>query len=93
MLTSARVRARQYGFPCTIRKSDIVVPAACPILGIAMVPGVGRQHDGSPTLDRRRPELGYVPGNVLVISLRANRIKNDATADELALVLRYARDS
>jgi hypothetical protein len=35
------------------------------------------------------PSLGYVPGNIRVISMRANRIKTDATADELRAVLRY----
>lgn len=38
------------------------------------------------SLDRIVPSLGYVPGNVAVISHRANRIKSDATADELRAV-------
>jgi hypothetical protein len=37
----------------------------------------------SPSLDRIKPELGYVPGNIQVISARANVMKNDATPEEL----------
>jgi hypothetical protein len=37
-------------------------------------------------LDRVIPELGYVPGNVAVISLRANTMKQDATAAELRVL-------
>jgi hypothetical protein len=36
----------------------------------------------SPTIDRIDPRLGYVPGNVHVVSHRANRIKNNATLEE-----------
>jgi hypothetical protein len=33
----------------------------------------------SPTLDRVIPVLGYVPGNVIIISWLANTIKKDIT--------------
>lgn len=41
----------------------------------------------SPSIDRIRPELGYVPTNCRIISNRANTLKNNATAQEMALVL------
>ena len=44
--------------------------------------------DNSPNLDRIFPKKGYVPGNVRVISQRANRIKSDATVEEMRAVLR-----
>lgn len=37
----------------------------------------------SPSIDRIVPELGYVPGNIAIISWRANDLKKDATADEM----------
>jgi hypothetical protein len=86
----AKVRARKNGLPFNIEVSDLSVPEACPVLGIALVWGCGkRQKDASPTVDRIVPSLGYVKGNVAVISWRANRIKSDATADELSAVLEY----
>lgn len=49
-----------------------------------MFPGTGRGgKNNSPSLDRIRNELGYVRGNVIVISNRANRLKSDASIEEL----------
>lgn len=46
----------------------------------------------SPSLDRLRPELGYVRGNICVISNLANRIKSNATsAEELEHVAAWMR--
>lgn len=85
LLDSARDRARTYGYLCTITKDDITIPEFCPLLGIKLVlgRGVGGAKPSSPSLDRIKPYLGYVPGNVWVISYKANMIKNDATLDDL----------
>lgn len=69
--------------------TDVTVPQYCPILGLELQPGVGRTHDASPTLDRIVPERGYVPGNVVVISMRANRLKSDAAVDELRRIASF----
>ena len=45
--------------------------------------------DNSPSIDRLIPELGYIKGNVNVISLRANIIKNNATKDELIKIANW----
>ena len=37
----------------------------------------------SPSLDRIVPDRGYVPGNVRVVSDRANRLKGDRNLEEL----------
>jgi hypothetical protein len=38
------------------------------------------------SIDRIDPSKGYTPDNVWLISQRANRIKNDATPEELKLI-------
>lgn len=92
MFNNARIRARAKGLPFSITKEDIVVPAVCPVLGVPLTLPVGNSPgDTSPSLDRIIPALGYVPGNVRVISYRANRIRNDATIAELEAVLAYAK--
>lgn len=85
MFYNAKTRARKLELPFTITIDDVVIPSHCPILGIPLFRATGRngQAENSPTLDRIRPELGYVRGNVIVISNRANRIKSDATIKEL----------
>lgn len=86
----ARKRARQRNLPFDIEVSDVPIPALCPVLGMQLVWGRGRrQMDDSPTLDRIRPELGYTKNNVWVISWRANRLKSDATLEELRAVVSY----
>ena len=95
LLYAARKRAKQNGLECSITVDDIVIPEFCPALGIKLEARVGagrsnREDIGSsPSLDRIDNSKGYVPGNVAVISLRANMIKTDATAAELKAVAAY----
>ncbi len=68
-----------------------MIPTHCPILGIPIFQMTGNKGGGanSPSLDRIEPELGYVPGNTIVISNRANRLKSDATIDELRAIASF----
>ena len=93
MLSRCKYRAKQLGIAFNLTKDDIVIPEFCPVLGIEIrqlsideEPKKG-YHPNSPSLDRIIPELGYVKGNVRVISARANLLKSDATISELELVL------
>jgi hypothetical protein len=89
MLQGAKTRARRLGLPFSLVPADIQLPEACPVLGIPILIGSGHTVDGSPTVDRIVPEFGYVSWNVRIISHRANRLKNDGTAEELRLVAEY----
>jgi hypothetical protein len=80
---NAKARARKYGVPFTISPDDVVVPSHCPLLGVEIKVSPGRFSPSSPSLDRIVPDKGYVPGNVMVISFRANTIKSDAEPDEV----------
>jgi hypothetical protein len=83
---SAQVRAKSKNIPFDLTPSDIVIPAECPALGIPLVRNIKDIGPNSPTLDRFIPSLGYVRGNVRVISNLANRIKTDATTNQVRLV-------
>jgi hypothetical protein len=74
------------GIPSNLTLEDLVIPKFCPILGIELEVG---GKDSSPSIDRIFPQLGYVKGNVQIISMRANRIKADSTPDELKKVADY----
>ncbi len=54
----------------------------CPVFGYEFVLG-DKAHPACPALDRLDPKKGYVQGNVAFISSRANRIKYDASVNEL----------
>jgi hypothetical protein len=86
LLTQSRIRAKRRGLDHTISIEDIRIPSICPVLGIQL--NQGGNTDSSPSLDRIDSSKGYTPDNVWVISTRANRIKNDATPDELIQLVR-----
>lgn len=92
---NARHRAKKQGVPFSIRVSDIEIPATCPVLGIplAVAPGTGPRGptEHSPSLDKLRPELGYAKGNIVVISHRANMLKNTGTCAEFEALLGWMR--
>lgn len=82
MLHSAKSRARKAGVPFSLTLADIKIPTLCPLLGVELKRGSKENKRCSPSLDRIQPELGYVPGNVWVISHRANTIKNNSSLKE-----------
>ena len=80
-------RAKVKGLDFNIELSDIVIPDTCPYLGIPIFPHEGGSSAyNSPTLDRIDSSMGYVKGNVEVISYRANVIKNCGTIEEHLLI-------
>jgi hypothetical protein len=86
MWHSAKSRAKRKGLTFTITQNDITVPDVCPLLLIPIAASTEARAPGSPSLDRKDATKGYVPGNVWVISYRANRIKNDATLAEFIMM-------
>ena len=93
MVAKARTRAKDKNIPFNIDLPYIrsIVPSHCPVFNIPLEwsrrRGVGPVAlSNSPSLDRIDPERGYVKGNVWIISFKANRIKNDASHEELKLV-------
>lgn len=83
----ARYRSARDGIPFSIVVEDVVVPDFCPALGVRLQAVSTRGgHAFSPSLDRVIPELGYVPGNIIVISRRANSIKRDGSPSEVMKV-------
>ncbi len=90
MLARANHRAFKKGLSFDLNESDIVIPKRCPVLGIPLVldRGNGRQN-GSASLDRIDNKKGYTKDNTIVISLRANYLKGNATINELRKIARY----
>lgn len=83
---NAKRRAREYNVPFDIHYTDLVMPEVCPVLGVQFD---SDSHEYRPSIDRVVPSLGYILGNIQIISVRANRLKSDANVDELRKVLAY----
>lgn len=96
LMRSARARAKKQGVPFAIEidylRSIWPEDGRCPVLGFRMVWDTG-EIGRSPSLDRFNRETGYVPGNVRIISHRANTIKGDAAPAEMERVLAYLKSS
>ena len=95
MIQAAKARAKKSGTPFNLTEADILVPAYCPVLGVKLERSLGSQGPGetSPTLDRIIPDLGYVVGNVIVVSNRANRAKSNLSVEELCALAEFYRSN
>jgi hypothetical protein len=89
MVARAKRRAEDLGLPFDITRNDLPLATHCPVFGFAFEPGRGKPCDTTPTLDRIVPELGYVKGNVIIVSFKANLIKSSATPDEILKVGKF----
>lgn len=85
IIRNSKYCAKKRGIHFDLKYTDFELPEVCPILGMKLEYGSG--HDGnSPchaTLDRIDNNLGYIPGNVMVISRLANAMKNEASFDQI----------
>lgn len=92
-LVGAKRRAKSSGVPFMLTEVDLPpIPDRCPVFDTVFKHGDGRVLPESLTLDRIVPALGYVPGNVMWLSHRANAMKQDATIEELRRFAQWALD-
>lgn len=94
MLSQAKKRAKKIGVPFTVTAADVSIPELCPVFGKPLARGNTRgPAPWSPSLDRTIPALGYVPGNVVVLSHKANVMKNDASPEELLAFAKWIQQT
>ena len=93
LIYNFKKRAKLAGVPFDLEPQDIknklnLTNTKCPVLGVSMeISKLGaKNNDLTPSIDRIDPKKGYVKDNIIVVSMRANRIKNDATVDEIRKV-------
>lgn len=89
LLYHAKERAKKNNLDFNLEKEDIKIPDICPVLGISLKVNEGKLGPDSPTIDRIDNSKGYTKENILVVSHKANTIKNNATIDELFKVARF----
>lgn len=89
MFYAAKSRAKKSKIPFTISLSDLVIPERCPVFGIPLFWGTGHCSDNSPSLDQIIPGKGYTPGNIQIISHRANTSKSNLSFEEFEKLYIY----
>lgn len=88
----AKARAKKKELEFNIDVEDIIIPDFCPILRVPISKGTMDKKDWNmSTIDRIDNSKGYIKGNVMVISRKANVMKNSATSKELKAFCDYFR--
>ena len=85
MLRSARQRAKQKNMECNITQNDIHIPKICPVFKVPFVKGT----EYAPSLDRIDNTKGYTPENIVVVSRKANVMKNNGSVQDLKMLVEY----
>lgn len=88
-----KTRAAKDGILMNLTAEDLLqampLDRMCPVFNRPFV-FEGHSPDNA-SIDKLVPELGYVRGNIRIISRRANTIKQDATVEELLRVAEWVK--
>ena len=98
ILNNARKRARVRDIPFNLTEEylESIWTGVCPVFQTRLdLPNHGGTavSPTKPSLDRLVPDKGYVPGNVIWISFKANTIKSDATSEEVQAVATWLQQT
>lgn len=83
ILKQCKARSVRKGIEFNIELEDIIIPEYCPLLEEKLEPGTKEDYYFSPSVDRLDSSKGYIKGNIRIISMLANTMKNCATEEQL----------
>lgn len=87
----AKARCGKNNLDFNLTLEDIIIPDLCPVFGLPFNKKSSDYFSNSmgPSIDRINPDIGYIKGNIVIVSCRANSIKNNATINELIQVAEF----
>jgi hypothetical protein len=84
LLQRARSNARSRKLDFNLEIADIIIPKYCPYLNVELLTEHKHStHQHYATNDRIDSTMGYVKGNLQIISKLANTMKNNSTEEQL----------
>jgi len=90
-----RGRAKNRNLEHSITEMDIIIPEVCPVFGIPLKSYIGTKVNHPPddamSIDRIDSTKGYVPGNVQILSMKANRLKNNMSFSDIQKLYAWAK--
>lgn len=101
ILSSIKSRAKNKNIPFNLTHKYLISIATntCPVFEIPLLwerPSTSQElkktYFDSPSLDRLDPQKGYIEGNVVWVSMKANYIKSNATSTELLQVAEWLKN-
>lgn len=90
LIAAAKWRSKANGHDFNLDAGDAIIGETCPVFNKPFIVG---HRDWGPSIDRIDPRKGYVKGNVAIICFRANRLKANATLEELEQLVNYIKNS
>jgi hypothetical protein len=92
--TKKRAKAKNLPYDLTLKYLRSIALDKCPIFDLELdwsSWGEKNQiaNDNSPSVDRIDPKKGYVVGNVIWLSWKANRLKSNATSEDLFKIAKW----
>lgn len=90
--THLKASAKKRNIPFDLKPSDIDligIPITCPVLGIPIYFHREMVKDDSISFDRIDSTKGYTVDNLIVVSYRANKLKSNATLDEMKKIVNF----
>lgn len=86
ILHRAKSRAKSKSIDFDLTVADIILPLRCPVFDVEFQYG---HTDWTYSIDRIDPKLGYVRGNTQIISNKANRLKNNASLEDIGKLYKW----
>jgi hypothetical protein len=86
LLCQVKAGARKRGLEFNLDRNDIKIPDVCPVFGFPLEFTLRERTPNTPSVDRIDSSRGYVSGNVIVVSWKANEIKMASSPDDLIKV-------
>ena len=92
VLGALRANARKREIPFALIETDLraIWSKVCPVFGIKIFANDKRRNN-SLSVDRIDNSVGYVPGNICIMSWRANKLKADASIEELEALVTFLK--
>ena len=73
--------------------NNLSFPITCPVLGIPLVFNRGSVQDNSVSIDRIDSSKGYTIDNIVVVSNRVNKLKSNASLDEMVKIVNFYKQN
>ena len=92
LLSHLKASAKKRNIKFTLTLADLYelsLPLTCPLLNVVIEYDAKGYNEFSPSIDRIDSDLGYEPDNIQVLSVKANRAKNNLTEQELKQIAKY----
>lgn len=93
MIKQIKARAKVRGIEFDLTIEDLrELPESCPVFGFPLDYTRTKAGFNSPTVDRIDNSKGYISGNIIIVSRKANTMKSDGTVSDMLALYEFYRN-